>query len=326
MSVLYKAQPDPRSVHVDTVLTNISIAYLRDQPFRAAEIFPIVRVNKQSDRYFVYTKQDWLKARATKIAPASETPGAGYTLSTDTYFADVWGFHKDVDDMTRANADTPIDPDVDATEFVTHTILLTREKEWVTRYFTTGVWGTDYQGVASNPSGNQFLQWNDAASDPVKDVRRARLQIQGTTGLRPNTFVCSRVVYEYLTEHPIVVDRVKYTQRALGEDLDSTEVVARLFKVQRVIVLDAVESDDAGNVNWVAGKHAWLGYVAPRPGLLRPSAGYIFSWRFAGGDAQVVMTRFRMEHIRSDRIEGLASWDMKVVAPDLGAFFQNAVA
>lgn len=324
---LYKANPDVRDVHVDTVLTNISVAYVRTQNYIAGQVFPVVPVRKQSDRYFVYNREDWLRAKATKLAPSAETPGSGYSVSTDTYFADVWGFHKDIDDLTRANADSPIDLDVDATELVTNTILLTREKEWITRFFNTGVWAYEYVGVAASPGAGQFLRWDNANSDPVADVRRARLAIQSTTGLRPNVGVFDRRVYEVLTEHPIVVERVKYTQRALGEDLDSTSIIAALFKLRRIFVIDAIESTD-GTTGFISGKHAWVGYVTDRPGLLKPTAGYIFSWQFTprAGNADVVIQRYRLENIRSDRVEGLASWDMKVIAADLGAFFRDAIS
>lgn len=324
---LYKANPDVRDVHVDTVLTNISVGYVRTQNYIASRVFPVVPVRKQSDRYFVYNKADWLRARATKLAPSSETAGSGYTVSTDTYFADVWGFHKDVDDFTRANADSPIDLDADATELVTNTILLTREKEWINSFFVPGVWANQYVGVAASPGPGQFLRWDNANSDPVADVRRARLAIHATTGLRANVGVFDRRVYEVLTEHPIVVERVKYTQRALGEDLDSTAILAALFKLRNIYVVDAIE-DVNGTTGFISGKHAWVGYVTDRPGLLKPTAGYIFSWRFSAraGDAEVVINRYRLENIRSDRIEGLASWDMKVVAADLGAFFQDAIS
>ena len=38
------------------------------------------------------------------------------------------------------------------------------------------------------------------------------------------------------------------------------------------------------------------------------------------------MKRFRMEHIAADRIEGEMTYDMKVVAKDMGMFIKNAVS
>ena len=64
------------------------------------------------------------------------------------------------------------------------------------------------------------------------------------------------------------------------------------------------------------------------PSLMTPSAGYTFTWKgYLGGNAQgIKIKRFRMEHIASDRVEAEATYDMKVVAPDLGVFLASAVA
>ena len=53
-------QPTQNQVHVDAILTNISVAYMQKQEnFIANKVFPIVPVDKQSDKYFSYTKNDW---------------------------------------------------------------------------------------------------------------------------------------------------------------------------------------------------------------------------------------------------------------------------
>ena len=118
-------QPTTSDVHVDAILTNISLAFLQSENnFVANRVFRSIPVEKQSDKYFVYTKGDWFRDEAAVRAPASPSAGSGYTLSTATYNADVYAFHKDVDDQTRANADAPLSPDRDATEFITQRMLL----------------------------------------------------------------------------------------------------------------------------------------------------------------------------------------------------------
>lgn len=118
-------QPTQNQVHVDAILTNISVAYMQKQDnFIASKVFPIVPVSKQSDKFFTYTKNDWFRDEAQRRADATESAGGGYGLSTDTYQADVYAFHKDIGDQTRANADAPINVDREATEFVTSRIAL----------------------------------------------------------------------------------------------------------------------------------------------------------------------------------------------------------
>jgi hypothetical protein len=61
---------------------------------------------------------------------------------------------------------------------------------------------------------------------------------------------------------------------------------------------------------------------------LQPSGGYIFSWTgyLGAGPAGNRIKRFRIEQIASDRIEGEMAFDAKLVAPDLGVFFEDAVS
>ena len=65
-------------------------------------------------------------------------------------------------------------------------------------------------------------------------------------------------------------------------------------------------------------------YVPDNPSLMTPSAGYTFAWRYAGAgpDGQRV-SRFRMDHLRADRIEMEMAYDQKAVSRLLGARFIN---
>jgi len=322
-------QPTQSDVHVDAILTNISVAYIQSQAnFVASQVFPVLPVEKQSDKYFKYTKEDWFRDEAAQRAPSTESVGSGYNLSTDNYSALVYAFHKDVDDQTRANADSPLNPDRDATQFVTQRMLLRQEIDWMSKYFTTGVWDTDMAGVAAAPAGAQFLQWNDATSDPIDDVETGKATILSTTGMLPNTMVVGYDVHRQLRNHPDIIDRVKYTA---GGPLSSS-TIAEYFGVSRYLVSQgvtntAVEGATAAFAS-IAGKNAALFYVPPTPSLLTPSAGYSFTWRGVsdGLNKNVGITRFRMPHLRCDRVEAQMAWDNKVVATDLGYFFSGAVA
>jgi hypothetical protein len=157
-------QPTASDVHVNRPLTNLSIAYIQQRSnFVADQVFAPVRVPKQSDRYYVYTKADWFRNEAEVRADATESAGSGYNLSsTNSYFSDVVAIHKDVGNQSRANSDGGIDLDRDATEFVTQRMLVRKEVDWVTAYFSTGVWGT-----TTTPSN---LWSSVTTSDPIDDI------------------------------------------------------------------------------------------------------------------------------------------------------------
>lgn len=318
------SQPTSSDVHVDAILTNISVAYIQEQDaFIANKVFPTIPVEKKSDKYFKYSKGDWFRDEARLRAPATESAGSGYTLSTDTYSADVYAFHKDVDDQTRANSDNPLNPDRDATQFVTQRMLMRQEIQWMSDFFTTGVWATDVTG------GSSFTQWsNYASSDPIADIETGKSTILASTGFLPNTLVLGYDAFRQLRHHPDIVDRIKYTS---AENV-TEGILARYFGVSNVYVARAVKNTGAegaaDSFSLIAGKNAALYYVAPSPGVLTPSAGYQFAWRGVsdGMGQNVGVTRFRMPELRADRIEAQMAWDNKVIASDLGYFFASCVA
>jgi len=329
--------PTQSDLHVNQPLTNVSVAWMQDKSkFIADKVFPRVPVQKQSDLYWKYSKSDWRRTDAQKRAPGTETAGTGYRVTTDQYYCQVWGIHKDIDDQVRANADSNWKLDKDAALLVTNHLLLRRDLDWNAKYFTTGVWGKDYTGVASSPSTNQFLQWNDAASDPIVQFADLQTQFVLQAGRKANTLVLGADTITALKNHPDIIDRIKYTQRGVVTE----DLLASLFDVDKVLIsyasyTNVAEKNDADAQDADAtysfmtnSKGALLCYTPDSPGLQTPAAGYTFTWNgyLAGNAYGVRMKNFRMEHIAADRIEGEMTYDMKVVSPDMGVFLASAVA
>jgi hypothetical protein len=327
-------QPTPGDVHVNVPLTNISIAFMQSQQnFVASRIFPNVPVDKQSDRYYTYDRGEFNRDEAKERAPSTESEGGGYTVdNTPTYFARVYAFHKDIDDQMRANADAVINPDRDATQYVTMKALIRREKIFVNNFFQGGLWTNDWDGVAAAPSGNQVLQWNDANSNPIENVRAAKTTILESTGFEPNKLVLGRKVYDALVDHPDIVDRIKYGQTAGDAAMANRQTLAKLFEVESIEVMNAIENTaQEGRTavhSFIGGKKALLCYAAPTPGLMQPSAGYTFSWTgYMGAGAEGNRIRsFRMENLKSDRVEIEFAFDQKLISADLGFFWDTIVA
>lgn len=334
-----KNQPTASDVHVNTPLTSISVAFMQNAAnFVADRVFPNVPVAKQSDRYYTYDRGFFNRAEMQKRAPGTETKGIGYAVdNTPSYYCDVWGVHFDVHDQIRANADTVISPDRDATNLVSQQALLRKEKSWVANYFTTGVWTFNRNGVASSPvAGTSVLQWNDANSDPIKDVKDAKREIAQSTGFEPNKLTIGRATYDALTLHPDIIDRIKYGGQSASGSGNPARVnvvtLAMLFEVEEVLVCNAIENtamEGIANAHaFIAGKHALLTYSPASPGLQVPSAAYTFSWTgYLGASALGGrISKFRMEPLKSDRVELELAFQQKVIAADLGWFWNGIVA
>lgn len=322
----------PGDVHVNQPLTNISVAYMQSTTnFIAGKVFPRVSVSKQSDIYWAYKREDWNRGKLYQRAPATEARVVGFGTERATYYADIWALAHDIADPTRANADSIFNMDRDATQFLTMQALLHRELNWMDKYMKAGVWGTEYEGTVDGAGSGEFLFWNDPASTPIEDIRAAKRDMLLKTGFMPNTLTLGRGVYDALVDHPDIVDRVKYGQTPNGAAIVNMQALAALFEVERVLVSDAIVNGSAPGVAesnaFVAGDHALLTYSPSTPSLMMPSAGYTFAWDgwFGASADGYRIKKFRMEELEADRIEIQAAYDQKVVAADMGVFFEDAV-
>jgi len=323
--------PTPSDLHVDVPLTNLSIAYFQDESkYIADKVFGNIPVQKQSDLFWRYNKGDWFRSDAQKRAPGAESVGSGWNVTTDSYFADVWAIHKDVDDQTRANADSVFKLDSDATKFVTNQLLMRRDLLWLSTFFTTSVWDTDITGVAGTPTAGQVKQWDQAGSTPIEDVYAQVINVEEQTGHAPNTMVIGTRVWQQLQNHAQIIDRVKYTKP--GGAFLNEALVAQALGLDKLLIARATNNTAAEgaatSMSFMAGKHGFLCYTNPSPGLQTASAGYTFSWNGYMGASSfgTRIKRFRMDENAAERIEGEMAFSLKSVATDLGVFYSGLVA
>lgn len=318
-------------VYVSVPLTNVAVAYFQNaRNFIADRVFPNIPVQIQGGQYWIYNREDWNRDQMKKRADGTESAGGGYKLERGVYFADVWAFHKDIGDQTRANAGGLINMDRDATNFVSMKGVLRREIAFAEQYLVPGVWDFELDGVTGTPGSGEFLQWSDPNSTPIEDVRTAKRAVLQRTGFVPNKLTLGVAVYDALLDHPDIIDRIKYGQTPGAPAMANEQILAQLFEVEEVLVSRAItnlattgatESND-----FIVGNHALLSYAPASASILEPSAGYTFSWNgYLGMSGQGFrIKRFRMEPLASDRVEIEMAFDQKLVAADLGFLFANA--
>ncbi len=328
-----KAQPTPGDVHVNRPLTNISVAFSQGAAgFIATTVFPVVPVASQSDQFFVFDRENWLVGGAQKRGPSAESAGGGYSVSTQNYRCDVWALHKDVGDQVRANSDTPLRPDQNATNWVTENMMITRDQEWAEKYFAASIWTNETDGVTGAPGANQFQFWDESGSTPILDIRAAMIGIKGSTGFKPNKLVLGAEVWNILIDHPDFLDRINQGQTPGGPALVMRQLLTQILELEDVVVAEAVVNSAVEgateSTDFIFGKSALLVHAAPNPGLEIPSAGYTFAWTglLGAGASGTRISRFRMEEKKTDRIEGESAYEQNLVSADLGHFFATAIA
>jgi hypothetical protein len=327
-----KDQPTPAQLHIDTWLTNISVGWAQDpSKFVAGKVFPMVPVQKQSDKFVIWDKGFFFRDEVG-VRPLGGRPNrAGKAKKDGTYFCEEEGLEDVIDDRTRANADQPFDPDRASGELLTEQMMIHLDREWSNAYFKAGVWGTNIEGKSSSPSGeNQILQFDQDGSEPIQTIRKNSTRIGRRTGRKPNKVVLGGDVFDVLCDHPDIVDRVKYTQRGVL----TQELLAELFGVDEVLVPGGVENSaaegQADDIDFIVDSTSvLLAYAASAPAINSPTAGYTFVWTglipgmtnaFGG-----VIQRGRDELAHSDILQIRAASDPEIVAPELGVFIEGAI-
>ena len=327
----------PSQVHIDTPLSNLTLAYAQSQTnFVADKVFPTVGVARQSDKYYIYDRANMNRTGdVKKLAPRTEVNRIGMTISNSSYFADVYGLGMDFDEQTIANEDEVLNIRSAGAETLAMRLMIHREENFATTFFSTGVWGTEVAGAASGAGTPVF--WNDYTnSTPITDVTDARRAMQlKSGGYKPNTMVVGKVTRDELINHPDILARLNGGSTVTNPALITDAKLAEIFEVENFFVMEAVNNtavEGAAEANaFIGGKHALLCHTPSSAGLMTPAAGMTFAWNNIPGanNLGITVESFSDDALKrqqiAEHIQVKMSYDMKVVGADLGYFFKDIV-
>lgn len=265
-------KPTLRSVRVDPLLSSISVAY-KNADYVAEQILPIIKSKKVTGKYYVYDKAnlrpvDSLRGMGT---PAKEV-GFGADQSTPYVCLDH-ALKEIVPDELKDQAETPMNPEVDAAENVTEKLLV--EKELALATYMQNV-----ANLTNNTTLSGVSQWSDFEnSDPINDIETGIESVRSKI-LRPaNTLVLGQQTWNKLKHHPDLIERIKYS----GFGKMSTKALADLLDLDNVIIGSAgyvsTNEGQTETLSYLWGKHAWLIYVTRRPGIKQVSFGYHMNYK-----------------------------------------------
>jgi hypothetical protein len=324
--------PVPNELHIDRYLTNVSIDYMQDPGnFVAPQVFPVVPVAKQSDKYVIYDRESFWRDNMPKRPLGGRADVAEWSFNHGSYFAEERALAHKLDDRQRANTDEPINQDTRIAKLLTERAMVEMDRRWSETFFRTGVWGTDVTGTTTGSGSNEFVQFDQDDSDPIAVVDELKESMARNTARTPNRIVVGARTHRILRNHPEILERIKYTQRGTI----SNDLLASLFEVDRYIVARSVYNQSpegvAADYDFIVPDNGLLMvHAADTPALDTPSAGYVFAW--TGLDPQMsnpmgtAIFRARDDFAHSDHFEIRKCDDMKLVAADLGIWMSAAVS
>lgn len=323
------ATNDPQLVHLDKMLSRISVGYTNNAMV-GDRLFQTVRVNKQSDKYYVFRRRETFQThdmRRTPGSQANELPPM--TLSRETYFAQEDALVSVVPVEERENADPPLNPYNEETERLSEAILLGREDAIQSMVRDSSNYPASHVVTLSGTD-----QWNDyAGSDPKSDVKTGRQQIHNGGLLKePNVMIAGYDVGIELEDHTQFIERIKYSERGVTTEA----IIAQVLGIGNLIFAGVAHDDSnpaaaEASLSLLWGKDAILAYVPPRPGRRVPAFGYEFAWPYRNG--QVMPTERWYDDDRvSDKVRTRRRYDLKFIAKDgsdlsiAGYLIKDAVA
>lgn len=253
-------------IHVDTFLAQFSIDYRIPETLIADSVMPIMKVDKASDLFAVWSRADANKVVEAAVGPRDYPAEVYQTLSSDNYKVTPRAIWSPVPNDLLIAADAPLDLLGQASRDVRGALMKSRELRVASVMTTSG----NYTYTTAL-SGNNRWDVGPASStaDPLNDI----MTYMDKASVRPNVIGMSRPVWTALRKHPRVVASVSGVaiSGAVTGRVASEQEIATLLGVERVVVGDAKyrsSADGAAEVySYIWGTACFGVYVTPGAGI-----------------------------------------------------------
>ena len=318
-------------------LSNMCMAYFQQGEYAARELFPVCPVGLSSSYYYIFSKGDIARDNLPRKPAFRHVAPAIMGQTDSTYACKVDQVLVGIDkisalDYTRSGAPGSADPRRAKVKFVAEQMNLHQDLLFAKNFFKAGVWKNEWEGAATaNAAAKKFLKFDDSNCDPVGLFDGLINEVRRVGRRKPNKLALGVDVFAKLKLNHFIMERIKYTGTTANPAIVTEQVLAQLFGVEKVVVLDSTYNDAPvgmdENMKYICdSKSALLCYTTDTPQIDEPSAGYIFAWDMLG-DGKYTATR-QFEGAPADHtefIEGLIATDMKTTSDDLAVFLKNCV-
>jgi len=329
-----------RDVHVDTLLSNFSVALWQDTSvFVGTRFFGVQNVQKASDKFKFFKQGHFNRSVKTRRAEEGVANSVGYKTGEGSYSCDDDALRIFVSDRKRANADNQEALDQASTRVVMDSLLIAKEQEFVEKFLVPGQWAKDYNVGTDTLPGSGTNNWSNASAEINEDVIKLREEfILQAGGRAPNKILMSLDVYNIVRLSPSILDLVSGGATTALPAKVMKEKLAQLFEVDEVVVMQSIinvandevedgNGDPVATNQFMASGVFLMVYVDPMGGLMSPTAAATFvhsQYVPLGVDNGPAVRRYEgTPGQKGEYIEAEMSIDQKLVAPDLGMLLYN---
>lgn len=330
--------PSPSELNRNRYLENFSTAAFSSgdngdgaSGFLSRSLFGVLPVDDDAGKYHEINMDDVMRDEMRERAPGATIEQVDWKVGDASYMTKQYAFGQKLPEEYTAKGYPALPIEEAANAIANERAMVSMEVRFANAAWKTGVWGRDLAGDTSDVADVSYVAWNRSASKPIHNLRAEARRMKRVGWRRPNTLALGAKVAEDLLTNDQIIGRLNNGQTPGGPAEASLADLAKLFRVGRVVVADAVYN--SANQGATADKDfilnersAWLGYVAPKMTKFTLSSATTITWRrLAGNDQGVRVYRRWDDSVRSWIIEVIHDEVFKIVSPALGTFFNNIV-
>lgn len=310
-------QPTRSSVHIDVGLSNVSIKFANAE-FAAEKLAPPLLVGKDSNKYWVYGKENFDLAADIR-APGTRGVSVDWTAAPFPYLLAEHAQTHPIPDEVRDDADEPLNMEIDSTEFLTERIQRRLEFDTAAIACATGSY------AAGNINNLSAKKWSDyAASDPLKDIEDMKATIHAASGGSANVLILGHQVFTALKNHPKIKEMIKYGGSPGDPAKVTADTLAKLFELDEVVdakaLYNSAKEGQTASLSYIWGSNAVLAVRPKAMGVKVLSFMSIFrrkGWRKT--------ETWRQDPERSDFIRVSDKYQALPISNVAGGLFYNCI-
>lgn len=299
---------------IDPVLTTASRGY-RNATHIHEMLFPRVTVAERGGTRIEFDRTDFRKVNSRR-APGASTKRVEFGHEGKQFALEQHSLEGKlpIENAQEALRVPGIDLGMRTVDGVQSLVSLSREIRAGEIATAAGSYLADHVNALAAGS-----KWDEAGSNPQRDVVDAVETIRSKTGKRATTVVLGPRVFAAASIHPAALVQLRYQRK----DMASLEDLARLWGVERVVCGDAIWVDEADRAHDVWGNAAVVAYTPVGGSMLRYEPSFGHGYTLAG--TPVVESPYYERQPKSWIYPVTEEWSMEIVGQDAGYLITGVV-
>ena len=293
-----RAKNDATIYRPDLGITVMEFVEVATMGFIGLELMPIFRTAKQAATYPVIPKEALLSVPDTTRAPRGRYNRGDWEYERGSFSTSEHGWEEPIDDTERGLIEQEGSEGVGdfiATKRAMNHVLRGQEKRIADKVFNES-------NFTAHAVGDE---WDDAdAATPIDDVKDGKLAFRSQCGMLPDALIIAYSTFLDLKQCDQIVNRLKYTFPGIDINKMTSQQLAAVFDVPRVMVGGSVYNSagkglDASISDVWSNEYAALVKISAGDDITEPGLGRTFLWTEDSAENPIV-EQYREDQIRSD--------------------------